>query len=228
MIAILVDDEPLILRMLKKAVEHSADIDTALDFTYENEALEYARTHPFDTAFLDIELHGTDGITMAKELRRINPRCGIVFCTGYAQYAVDAIESHTADGYLIKPVSTEDVQREIDYIKEKRASAEKLLTVRTGNGFSAYDREGRLLAFNRKKALQLLAVLVERDGEVAQTDELCDALWGHNEAMARKNRDYLWKLTGELRNVLEKCGAGEVLIKANGGYAVDIARIERR
>ena len=50
-----------------------------------------------------------DGVTMAERLRLLHPDCGIVFCTGHAQYAVDAIGRLRVDGYLIKPIDREAI-----------------------------------------------------------------------------------------------------------------------
>ena len=46
MIAIAVDDEPLMLGALKKAIKASADITSVADFTSCEDALEYIQSNP--------------------------------------------------------------------------------------------------------------------------------------------------------------------------------------
>ena len=231
MIALCVDDEILLLHALKKAVSQSEDISGVAAFTDENEALEWAESNSFDIAFLDIELHGTNGLAAAEQLRKINPGCGIVFCTGYAEYALEAIEKHLVDGYLLKPVRAEKIQSEIDHIKarldQRGSSAPEnyLLSVDFKDGFSVFDSAGKLLVFKRKRAEELLAALIRNNGAVIDTSALCGMFWDDNTAFAAKNRNYLYKLIGELQNVLEKCGANGVIFRTNGGYAADMSRI---
>ena len=62
---------------------------------------------------------------LAEKIIAARPSCKIVFCTGYEEYAIPAFKLH-ASGYLMKPITAEAVQKEIDYIKGIR-TAEKLL-----------------------------------------------------------------------------------------------------
>ena len=111
--ALCVDDETITLALLKRAVEASDDIDEVYAFEEETDALEWAKTNHFDVAFLDIELHGISGTEVARRLREKSPYLPVIFCTGYAEYALEAMKLH-ADGYLLKPIHAEDVQSELD------------------------------------------------------------------------------------------------------------------
>ena len=127
MIAIAVDDEALMLGALVSAVEASPDITSVAKFSDCDEALEYVKGNPADIAFLDINMRGMGGLALAENIIAARPNCKIVFCTGYEEYAIPAFKLH-ASGYLMKPISREDVQAEIDNIKGVRKK-EKLLTV---------------------------------------------------------------------------------------------------
>ena len=128
MIAIAVDDEVLMLGALVAAVEASPDIASVTKFSDCESALEYAQNNPIDIAFLDINMRGMGGLALAERIVAARPGCKIVFCTGYEEYAISAFKLH-ASGYLMKPISAEYVQGEIDNIKGMRAQ-EKLLTVK--------------------------------------------------------------------------------------------------
>ena len=119
MIAVAIDDEQLMLYALLKAVKASDDIEDVAGFTNCDEALDWIEINTPDVAFLDINLRGINGIGMAEKITALHPECKIVFCTGYEEYAVSAFKIH-ASGYLLKPVSAEDVQKEIDVIKGRK------------------------------------------------------------------------------------------------------------
>ena len=116
MIAIAVDDEPLMLGALVKAIQASPDITDVMKFSGSQEALDFIKDNPADVAFLDINMRGMGGLVLAEKILGLCPTCKIVFCTGYEEYALAAFKLH-ASGYLMKPISAEDVQIEIDNIK---------------------------------------------------------------------------------------------------------------
>lgn len=222
MIAIAVDDEPLMLRALVQAVQVSPDIEKVAEFSACADALEWAGENPVDVAFLDIEMRGMGGMSLAEKLRQVRPRCRIVFCTGYEHYAVEAIRLRTS-GYLLKPISAEDVQAEIDYIKGRRAE-EKLLTVRCFGMFEAYAY-GQKLNFRRSKTRELLAFLVDCKGAGITSREISAKLWG-DDCDEERCRTYLRQLFVDLRHTLEAAGAEEVLIQSGYSYAVDPRRLD--
>ena len=222
MIAIAVDDEPLMLRTLVKAVKASPDIESVAEFTACADALEWVRTNPVDVAFLDIEMRGMGGLTLAEKIMELRPKCRIVFCTGYEQYAVAAIKLRVS-GYLLKPVSAADVQEEIDYIKGKRAE-EKLLTVRCFGIFEAYAH-GKVLAFRRSKTKELLAVLIDCKGAGTTAREIIAKMWAYGSDEDRCH-NYLRQLFVDLRNTLEMVGAGDILIQNGYSYSLDTRKID--
>lgn len=229
MIALCIDDEPILLDWLFRTVFASPDIDYVESFTNEAAALCYAKAHPFDIAFIDVELRTTDGLTVAERLRQIKPDCGIVFCTGHASYAVDAISRLRVDGYLLKPIDSGEVQREIDRFKERYRQRKSLLTVDISHSINVYDRDGDPLCFRRVKTEQLLAVLLEQSGESLSTRELCDRMWqdnAQNEELKKKNENYLTQLLSDLRHTLKECGAQDVLKKTDKGYALRMSLID--
>ena len=119
--AIAVDDEIYMLETLQEAINDSPDIERTEAFTSCSAALAYAAENSVDIAFLDINTRGIGGLALAEKLMKLHPRCKIIFCTGYEEYAVAAFQLHVS-GYLMKPVTAEAVQREIDYIKGVKAT----------------------------------------------------------------------------------------------------------
>ena len=223
MIALCVDDEPIMLTLLQKAVEASSDIDEVVAFGKTNDALAWAETHHFDVAFLDVELHGVKGTEIARRLREKSPYLPIIFCTGYSEYALDAMRLH-ADGYLLKPIHAEDVQNELDRLNGR--SRTKPLLYISDNGMTFKDKNGEAFAFRRGRTYDLVRLLVEADGVPLTKEDLCDQLFGTASGFYEKNNNYFSKLTGDLSATLALHGAGEVLIRAANRYALNMKRIE--
>ena len=215
--AIAVDDEIYMLETLQEAVRASSDIETVESFTSCSAALAYATDHPIDIAFLDINMRGIGGLGLAEKLMALHPRCKIVFCTGYEEYAVSAFQLHVS-GYLMKPITQEAVQKEIDHIKGVRAT-EKLLSIQCFGNFEVFHN-GEILPFKRKKAKELLAVLIDRNGAGMTAKQIC-ALLFPDDTDDTKNTAYLRQLILDLKNTLKMIGAEDVLQHDTPYYRID-------
>ena len=215
--AIAVDDERYMLEALQEAVSASSDIKMVEAFSSCSAALAYAAEHPIDVAFLDIHMRGIGGLELAEKLVELQPRCKIVFCTGYEEYAVSAFQIH-ASGYLMKPITPEAVQKEIDHIKGVKAT-EKLLTIQCFGNFEVLYN-GDILPFKRRKAKELLAVLIDRNGAGMTAKQLCAVLFPED-TDDTKNAAYLRQLVLDLKNTLKTVRAEDVLRHDTPYYRID-------
>ena len=221
MIAIAVDDEVLMLGALATAIEASPDISAVSRFSDCDAALAFVQENAVDIAFLDINMRGMGGLDLAKKILSACPDCKIVFCTGYQEYAIPAFKLH-ASGYLMKPVSAQDVQAEIDNIKGVRR-IQKPLTVKCFGDFEVYAG-GEKLTFKRSKTKELFAFLVDRNGAGVTVAEIGVALWDDNEE--QKNHNYIHQLFHDLRRALEAVGAEEVFQRHNYFYSLDPEKLD--
>ena len=217
MIAIAVDDEALMLGALVYALEASPDITSVFKFSNCEEALEFVRNTPLDIAFLDINMRGMGGLALAESIISARPDCKIVFCTGYEEYAIPAFKLH-ASGYLMKPISPEDVQGEIDNIKGIHQNT-KLLTVKCFGNFEVYAKN-EMLVFKRLKTKELFAFLVDRNGAGMTAKQICATLFP-DDSDDMKNAAYLRQLVMDLKNTLRAAGAEAVLRHETPCYRVD-------
>ena len=222
MIAIAVDDEALMLGALVAALEASPDITAVAKFSDCDAALDYVKSNPIDAAFLDINMRGMGGLALAESILAARPDCKIVFCTGYEEYAIPAFKLH-ASGYLMKPISAEDVQGEIDNIKGVHQK-EKLLTVRCFGNFEVYAKDEKLV-FKRLKSKELFAFLVDRNGAGMTAKQICAVLFP-DDADDGKNAAYLRQLVLDLKNTLRSVGAEAVLCHETPCYRVDTSLLK--
>ena len=222
MIAIAVDDEILMLGALVKAISASPDIKEVNKFSDCEEALEFINENPVDIAFLDINMRGMGGLALAEKIIAVRPDCKVVFCTGYEEYAIPAFKLH-ASGYLMKPISAEDVQGEINNIKGVRKK-EKPLTVKCFGNFEVYVN-GQKLIFKRLKTKELFAFLVDRKGAGMTAKQICAVMFDDDSDDA-KNSAYLRQLVLDLKNTLKTAGVENVLRHETPCYRVDTSLME--
>lgn len=219
---IAVDDEELMLRALVRAISVSPDIKEVVKFSNPEKALEYVKENSIDVAFLDINMRGMGGITLAENIIKLRPNSKIVFCTGYEEYAVSAFKLH-ASGYLMKPISAEDVQSEIDNIKGVRKK-EKLIDVKCFGNFEVYVK-GERLSFKRSKTKELFAFLIDRHGAGLTAKQICAVLFP-DDTDDVKNSAYLRQLVLDLKTTLKSVGAECVFCHETPYYRVDISLIK--
>ena len=222
MIAIAVDDEVLMLGALVEAIEASPDVAEVNKFSDCDKALEFVKENSVDIAFLDINMRGMGGLALAEAILAARPDCKIVFCTGYEEYAIPAFKLH-ASGYLMKPISAEDVQGEINNIKGIRQK-EKPLTVKCFGNFEVYAKD-EVLMFKRLKTKELFAFLVDRKGAGMTAKQICAVLFPEDTDDS-KNAAYLRQLVMDLKNTLKTVGAERVLCHDTPCYYVDTALIK--
>ena len=222
MIAVAVDDEVLMLGALVKAISASPDISEVVKFSDGEMALEHIKNNYVDIAFLDINMRGIGGLALAEKILAARPDCKIVFCTGYEEYAIPAFKLH-ASGYLMKPISADDVQTEINNIKGVRQK-EKVLTVKCFGNFEVYAK-GEKLVFKRLKTKELFAFLVDRKGAGMTAKQICAELFP-DDTDDSKNSAYLRQLVMDLKNTLKSVGAENVLRHETPCYRVDTGMIE--
>ena len=221
MIAIAVDDELLMLGALVAAIKASPDISEVYEFSDCDETLTFIKENSIDIAFLDINMRGMSGLTLAEKITNYCPECKIVFCTGYEEYAIQAFKLH-ASGYLMKPVSAKDVQIEIDNIKGVR-QREKPLTVKCFGNFEVFTK-GEKLTFKRSKTKELFAFLVDRNGAGVTVAEIGAALWENDED--QKNQNYIHQLIRDLRQALDLIGVGDIFERNNYIYSINPEKLD--
>ena len=156
---IVVDDEQHAINRLEKILKELTSDEVAV-FDRSAYALDYAKENVVDVAFLDIEMPEMNGVELAKELKGVNPNVNVIFCTGYTLYMNDAIELH-ASGYLLKPADEKSVKKALDNLLYPIEEKMPHIFIRTFGYFDLFI-DGVAVSFNRSKAKEMLAFLVDR------------------------------------------------------------------
>jgi two-component system LytT family response regulator len=118
---LIVDDEPLALRLLKSKLSKIDCIDVVGECKNGREAIAATLDLAPDLLFLDIQMPGINGLDVVKKLQNdvVPP---VVFTTAYEQYALDAFDVHAVD-YILKPLDDERIQRAVDRAVQRLQSA---------------------------------------------------------------------------------------------------------
>jgi two-component system LytT family response regulator len=109
---IIVDDEPLALKLLRTVLSEITDVEIVAECSNGKQAVEAVTKLQPELIFLDIQMPGMNGFDVIKSLQTdIMPM--VVFVTAYDQYAVDAFDLHAVD-YVLKPLDSERIARSVD------------------------------------------------------------------------------------------------------------------
>lgn len=131
--AIVVDDEPMALEVVRSHAEKVPFVDLQAAFTDAFEAIAYLQKHEVDLMFLDIKMPDISGIDLLKSL---NKKPLVIFTTAYSEHAVLSFELDAID-YLLKPFSLARFIKACNKASElynlRNSSAEKnYIFLRTG------------------------------------------------------------------------------------------------
>ena len=109
--ALIVDDDPLALMLLREKLNKYPNISIIAECKNGREAIATTLELAPDLIFLDIKMPEIDGFGVIKKLQTdILPL--IIFVTAYKQHAFDAFDVNAVD-YIIKPVEDTYLQRAI-------------------------------------------------------------------------------------------------------------------
>lgn len=115
------DDEQEFINHFKRIMHklyNSLDIITD-EFSDGGELLKSYKFRAYDIVFLDIEMPGMDGITIARKIREVDEDACIVFLTGHVEYAIKGYEVN-ALRYLTKPAEEDKVREVVEHMLKKR------------------------------------------------------------------------------------------------------------
>ncbi len=220
-----VDDERLALQMLEQAVKKAKPEAQVLAFKFQDELIDEAAKNGCDVAFLDIHMRGMNGVEVAKELKKINPKMNIIFVTGFSEYTGDAMRLH-ASGYIMKPVTKEKVEAELSDLRFPIVpKSDALLRVQCFGNFDVFTPDGKPLHFERSKAKEVFAYLVHRHGSSCTKKEIAAILF-EDMPYDSKQQIYVQKIMSALMKSLREAGAEKVIEKSYNNIAVNVKLID--
>jgi two-component system, LytTR family, response regulator len=224
-----IDDEPVMLRHLKKELQKVFPQAEILTFDECDEVLAFLETpkaRNLHYAFMDIKLRGMLGIELAMHIKDHCPKTRILFCTAYSIYALEAYQIH-ALGYLMKPVDADklreavlQIEAQLGTLPETTPQHSGQLVVHTFGSFEVLYN-GVPLVFEREKAKELLALLIDRQGLSMTNGEIESVLWENP-----PSPHYLHTLFHSLRKTLHSIGLEDLLIRTRNHTSIDVNKVQ--
>ena len=138
----IVDDEPLAVKMLENFVARTDGLELAASFNDPVEALEALDHLEVDLLFLDIQMPDLDGLNLS---RQVPPATRIIFTTAFKQYAYESYEVNALD-FLLKPIR---YQKFLAAIEKARDTAPADITPRQTSMFIRVDNMLRQVDFDK-------------------------------------------------------------------------------
>lgn len=216
---LVVDDEPIALRKLIRLINEAEPSAECESFNFAEDALGFIKTTKIDIAFLDIQMQDMNGLKLAEELQKDNPKINIIFCTGYSEYSLDA-HNLFCSAYLMKPITDEKIAKALENLRYPVSSKLAGLFVQCFGNFEVY-KDGTPIKFKHKKTKELFAYLIDRRGASVSTKEIMAVLYEEND-----RESYVRNLRADLNNTFEMLGLSEALVHSGGDVGVNQKQID--
>ena len=221
------DDEELMLWALTDSLEKVFnENDIIKGFEESEDAIGFVKSlgnKPLDYAFLDIRLRGSNGIDVAKEIKKLKPKTKILFCTAYSDRAIDAFGVN-AVGYLLKPITPEKIRNSLEQLSLMFSNigdipTEKKVEIKTFGNFDVFV-DKKPIHWKRLKAKELLALLVDKKGASVTNVEIAITLWENDNKVKS-----VPTIISSLRHTLKDYGVEDILIRSRNHTAIDTTKV---
>lgn len=150
---VIVDDEPLAVKLLESFVTKTPDLELIASYTDSVEAINAIKEHRPDLLFLDIQMPDLNGMELA---HMIPEKTRIIFTTAFKEYAFESYEVKALD-FLLKPIRYNKFMAAIEKAKE--------WFVRTDQGERSQDSTR---STNKEPAPVVTNIFLKVDGEYRQ------------------------------------------------------------
>lgn len=107
---LLVDDSAISRVMLKSLIEDNFEGVSITEADTAEQAIERCDNSNFDAIFLDLNMPGQDGLTVAPKLRELCPNARIALLTANFQERIKSKAEEAGLQFYAKPVTLEIVQ----------------------------------------------------------------------------------------------------------------------
>ena len=122
MTIVCVDDHPIMLKGLLENIRQVFLDASIFGFERGDEALEFVKDNGCDVLISEIELEGTDGLTLARNIKKLNSKVNIIFHTvcDEKEHAREVLKLKPS-GYLVKPANKEQIDAELRNLRYSSA-----------------------------------------------------------------------------------------------------------
>jgi len=202
---LLAEDEPALGQIIKESLE-TRNFSVTLCKDGEEAYTQYKNTQP-QLLVLDVMMPKKDGFTLAKEIRKEDPKIPIIFLTAKSQ-TQDVVEGFSIGGndYLKKPFSMEELIVRIKNLLDRSSLQKKIEIIQIGNYTFNFPKQTLKLKQDSKPTLlthreaHLLFHLYNTKNEVLDRSFILKKLWGNDDFFNARSMDvFITKLRKKLK-----------------------------
>ncbi len=114
---LLVDDHKVVREGLRRMLQIEPDLKVVGEAADAKEALAKVESLSPEVILMDIQMPGTDGIELTRQVKQQLPSCNVIILTLYNEYLPQAIEAG-ASGYLVKDMKRDEILRTIRAVRD--------------------------------------------------------------------------------------------------------------
>ena len=224
---IMIDDEPISLKVLESELSAFEDVEIVGQYTKPAAAYEEINETNPDVAFVDIEMGAISGLEVGQLLISKFDNIEIVFVTAYSQYAIDAFEMNAID-YILKPANEKRLSKTIERLRRRindrrialKEGDKEVLRIACFGGFQVFTHEGEPIRWRTKKAKEVFAYLWVNSNNIVHRDMIIDEIYYHK--TVDQATTYLHTTIYQLRSTLKDLGYMDSIRYFNEGYRLNI------
>jgi DNA-binding response OmpR family regulator len=188
----IVEDDARLAGLLQQALEEEGSV--AIHLADGENAASYIASHSFDVVVLDLMLPGVNGLTVLKQLRRVQCQTPVLVLSASdtVPEMIRALDIG-ADDYMTKPFHLDLFLARIRSVS-RRGVIPQGTTLTVGPVKLQPSRRTARLRGERidltRREYMMLETLMRRAGHVVTRDQLTDAVWGMAAEVSKNNLDY--------------------------------------
>ncbi len=217
--AILVDDEPIMLRSFMRNSADIPELNVVAQFQSAEEAISYARENSFELALLDVCLPGMNGIDLALKLREMHPGLLVVFISAFDDY-IRNFNEIGGDYYILKPYKKETLQMMAEKMSLLAGRLRKNIYIQMFGRFNVL-KDGVPIKISGKTK-EILALIAARRGKEISNEEIYSTVWENREYSNESMKVY-YNALSRLKRALEETDACELLLSTSHGQMLNTA-----
>lgn len=218
---LVVEDEKALCETIVRSLRR---LDYSVDSCYDgNEAIELLSIESYDLVLLDLNLPGTDGMTVLRKLRQTDRDKKVLILSARSEVAdkVDGLDSGAND-YLSKPFHLEELEARIRSLTRRQFTQNDVVLTCGDISFDTKSRTasaaGLKLTLTRKESAILEYLLLNRGRPVSQ-EELIDHVWDNSvDNFSNSIRVHISALRKKLRAAL---GYDPIRNRIGEGYVME-------
>ena len=218
---LIVEDEKQLCDTVAKHLYGAGyEVDTCYD---GDEALDHILAEDYDLIALDLNLPGTDGMEILREIRKKDEETKILILSARSQIAdkVEGLDAGAND-YMAKPFHLQELEARIRSLT-RRQFVQKDVCLNCGEiKFDTKKREayakGKLVALTRKEN-GILEYLLLNEGRPISQEELIEHVWDASvDSFSGSIRVHMSSIRKKVKAVL---GYDPIVNKVGEGYKIE-------